>query len=230
MEVVLGREHQSRRLSVMRDGNMQLVGNPGSVPMDVSHNHASFRSLGKGKWEIKNLNPRNVTYVNGIAIESKTISEADRIELGHSRYPIAWAVVTGPKQENVDIRHLQGIWEDYKEKLKTIEDRQKNTGLLSSIPMAFTMSAGALTWLTKDTMPELANALGALSVIGLIIFFYTLFRRKNDSSRDEKEELTKTMYKQYVCPKCGKFLGMQDYDLLAQQMDQCPHCKAKFIK
>ena len=34
------------------------------------------------KWQIRNLNEKNVTYVNGVSVESKTVSETDKIELG----------------------------------------------------------------------------------------------------------------------------------------------------
>ena len=58
MEVTVGREQHSRRLSVIRDGKTQLAGNPGSVPMDVSRQHVSLCSKEKNKWEIKNLNDK----------------------------------------------------------------------------------------------------------------------------------------------------------------------------
>ena len=33
----------------------------------------------------------------------------------------------------------------------------------------------------------------------------------------------------YVCPKCGHFMGFQDYDILTQS-DACPYCKTKYQK
>lgn len=230
MEVTIGREQQSRRLNVIRDGKTQFVGNPGSVPMDVSRRHVSFRSVGDGKWEIRNLNDKNVTYVNGVAIEKKVISESGKIELGASRYAISWDTIRGPKQETADIRHLRQVWDEYKEGLREIEDRQKNTMLLASIPMAFTMLSSVLAIVMGRNNPQMEPIFWGLAVIGFVLLIYSLFRRKNDTSREDREELTKSMYKRYVCPKCGKFLGMQDYDLLVQQMDLCHHCKAKFIK
>ena len=226
MEVTVGREQHSRRLSVIRDGKTQLAGNPGSVPMDVSRQHVSLCSKEKNKWEIKNLNDKNVTYVNGVAIEKKMISESDKIELGTSRYALSWDIIRGPKQETADIRHLRKVWDEYKEELREIEDRQKNTMLLSSIPMAFTMLGSILGIAVGRENP----IVWVIPGIAFILLIYSLLRRKNDTSREDREELTKSMYKRYVCPKCGKFLGMQDYDLLVQQMDQCNHCKAKFIK
>ena len=79
MEIIIGRDQQTRQLSIVKDGKQNLFGQVGSVPMDVSRNHISLQSTGSGKWLIKNLNERNVTFVNGIAVESKTISESDEV-------------------------------------------------------------------------------------------------------------------------------------------------------
>ena len=82
MEIIIGRNQQTRQLSITKDGATKNYGQPNSVPMDVSRHHISLEPAGAGKWRIKNLNERNVTLVNGIEIESKTISESDKVELG----------------------------------------------------------------------------------------------------------------------------------------------------
>ena len=81
MEIIIGRDQHTRKLCVVKNGVSVLYGQQGSVPMDVSRQHISLEALGNGKWQIKNLNERNVTYINGIAIESKTISENDKIKV-----------------------------------------------------------------------------------------------------------------------------------------------------
>ena len=58
--------------------------------MDVSRHHISLKPLGEGKWQIKNLNEQNVTFVNGLAVENKVISEQDHVELGKSHYLFLW--------------------------------------------------------------------------------------------------------------------------------------------
>ena len=93
MEIIIGRDQQTRQLCIIKDGNSGLYGQANSVPMDVSRHHISLVPAGGGKWKIKNLNEKNVTFVNGIAVESKTISESDRIELGNSHYLFSWAAL-----------------------------------------------------------------------------------------------------------------------------------------
>ena len=83
MEIIIGRDQNTRQLSITKDGTNKTYGKPGSVPMSVSRHHISLQPVGVGKWHIKNLNERNVTLVNGIAVESKTISENDKVELGN---------------------------------------------------------------------------------------------------------------------------------------------------
>ena len=65
MEIIIGRDQQTRQLCIIKDGNSRLYGQANSVPMDVSRHHISLVPAGSGKWKIKNLNEKNVTFVNG---------------------------------------------------------------------------------------------------------------------------------------------------------------------
>ena len=97
MEIIIGRNQSTRQLTIIKDGVERNYGQANSVPMDVSRHHISLQPVGTGKWQIKNLNERNVTFVNGIAIESKSISESDKVELGNSHYLFHWDALQEPK-------------------------------------------------------------------------------------------------------------------------------------
>ena len=149
MEIVIGRDQQTRQLCVVKDGSSKLFGQPGSVPMDVSRHHLSLQPVGAGKWQIKNLNERNVTFVNGIAIESKTVSENDKVELGNSHYFLNWAALSEPKVETVDIRPLEKIWDWYettqiemRESERKTQNIQRLSGILSSCGILFMFAEG----------------------------------------------------------------------------------------
>ena len=150
MEIIIGRDQQTRQLCVVKDGNSKLYGQPNSVPMDVSRHHISLQTAGNGKWQIKNLNERNVTFVNGIAVESKTISEKDKIELGNSHYLFQWDALNEPKVETIGIRSLKKIWDDYQQEDTAIRNRQKNNGLLASIPLGFSMLGGIIAGVAPE--------------------------------------------------------------------------------
>ena len=226
MEIIIGRDQQTRQLCVIKDGNSKLCGQPGSVPMDVSRHHISLQPAGNGKWKIKNLNEKNVTFVNGIAVESKTISESDKIELGKSHYLFQWSALSEPKVETIDIRHLEKIWDWYettqlemKESERKIQNNQKLASILSScgILIVFVEGLGFLRYI-----------LMGLSILITIYFWYR--GNNSDSSLNIKlNDLSKEFRKKYTCPKCGHFMGNTPYDVLIQN-DGCFNCKRKFKK
>lgn len=226
MEVTIGRDYKSRRLTVVRDGKVQFVGQPGSVPMDVSKQHATFTQQKDDTWELRNLNALNVTFVNGLAVEKKTVSDTDKIELGSSHYLVSWEIIKGPKVETVDVRPLKRVWEEYNNANIEIRKRQKNNGLLASVPMLFTISGTAVTALIPEAYR--AYSLG-FTIVALLIMAYGFYKRYTDNSIDEQEELKQQFQKRYTCPKCGHFMGHESYDILIQN-ESCRFCKAKFIK
>lgn len=226
MEIIVGRDQNTRQLNIIKDGNSKFYGQPGSVPMDVSRQHISLQPVGAGKWKLKNLNERNVTFVNGIAIESKTVSVSDKIELGNSHYLFLWNTLSEPKEETIDIRPLRRVWEDYNQSNISIRKRQKEIGLLASIPMGITMLGGLLSGIAPDNLKTFAYIFTA---IALVVMLYGFYKRFTDNSIEEQEEIKKNFQNRYVCPKCGHFMGFQDYDLLIQN-DACGHCKTKFRK
>ncbi|MCR4834936.1 MAG: FHA domain-containing protein [Bacteroidaceae bacterium] len=226
MEIIIGRDQQTRQLCIVKDGSTKLYGQPGSVPMDVSRHHISLEPVGAGKWKIKNLNERNVTFVNGIAVESKTVSENDKIELGNSHYLLSWDALSEPKVETIDIGNLKIVWEEYNQANMGIRKRQKNIGLLASIPIGITMLGGLLSSLAPGNLKPFAYVFTA---IALVVMLYGFYRRFTDNSIEEQEEIKKTFQRRYVCPKCGHFMGFTDYDILIQN-DSCPYCKTKYKK
>ena len=226
MEIIIGRDQQTRQLCVVKDGNSKLYGQPNSVPMDVSRHHISLQPAGNGKWQIKNLNERNVTFVNGIAIESKTISERDKIELGNSHYLISWAALKEPKEETIDIRSLKRIWDDYQQEDTAIRNRQKNNGLLASIPLGFSMLGGIIA----GVAPEIREVALVFTGIAFLLFIYGLYRRSQDNSTIELKRLQEDFDQKWVCPKCKRPLTcFRSYTILSQN-DACPFCKTKFKK
>lgn len=226
MEIIIGRDQQTRQLCIIKDGSSKLFGQPGSVPMDVSRHHASLRPEGAGKWQIKNLNERNVTFVNGIAIESKTISESDKVELGNSHYLLQWNALSEPKVETINIRPLKEIWTEYDEqRLKLqIAERKFNaarsaTGIITMIAIACSLILGhGPIYLLLYTL-----------AIGIsVVFTYQAYQKSSEVPR-RQQEMNKRFQHRYTCPKCGHFMGFQDYDILIQN-DACPYCKTKYKK
>lgn len=226
MAIIIGRDAQTRQLNVVKDGVAKRFGQAGSVPMDVSRQHISLTPVGTGKWQIKNLNDKNVTFVNGVAVENMTISEGDKVELGNSHYLFQWAAVQEPKVETVDIRPLKRVWEEYdKDNLELdIAERKFNaarsaTGIITMLAIAFSFIIG------HSFIYILLYALA----IGISVMFTVQAYKKSSEVPQLRREIKKRFEQTYTCPKCGHFMGYQGYNILSQN-DACPHCKTKFIK
>ena len=226
MEIIIGRDQQTRQLNVIKDGISNLYGKADSVPMDVSRHHISLQPAGEGKWVVKNLNEQNVTFVNGIAVENKTISESDKIELGNSHYLLNWDALIEPKEETVDIRPLKKIWSEYDEKKfdSQIAERKFNaarsaTGIITMLAIACSIILGH---------GPIYIILYALAIGISLSFTYLAYKKSTDVPRQQRE-LDKRFQQTYVCPKCGHFMGKKDYEILSQD-DACPYCKTRYKK
>ena len=226
MEIIIGRDQQTRQLCIIKDGNSRLYGQANSVPMDVSRHHISLVTAGSGKWKIKNLNEKNVTFVNGIAVENKIISESDKVELGNSHYLFSWAALQEPKEETVDIRPLKKIWNEYDEQRLEFQIAERKFNAARSATGIITMIAIACSLILGHGSIYLI--LYALAIGISVAFTYQAYKKSSDVPRQQRE-MNKDFQKRYVCPKCGHFMGFTDYDILTQS-DACPYCKTKYKK
>ena len=225
MEIIVGRDSQTQQLCIIKDGHSKQCGQPGSVPMDVSRHHLSLQPADNGKWIAKNLNDRNVTFVNGLTIESKTISEQDKVELGNSRYLFLWDFLNEPQEETVDLQLLKAVWDDYQQEDIAIRNRQKNTSLLASIPLGFSMLGGIIA----SIAPDIREVALAFTGIAFVLFIYGLWKRSQDNTTMELKKLQEDFERKWVCPKCKRPLNFRSYTIL-EQNDACPYCKTKFKK
>ena len=226
MEIIVGRNQNTRQLTVIKDGVEKNYGQANSVPMDVSRHHISLVPAGSGKWKIKNLNERNVTFVNGIAVENKTISESDKVELGNSHYLFSWAALQEPKVETIDISHLEKIWNWYE--TTQLEMRESERRIQNNQKLASVLSSCGILFVFVEGLGFLRYILMGLSIM---ITIYLWYRGNNsDSSLNIKlNDLSKEFRKKYTCPKCGHFMGNTPYDVLIQN-DGCTNCKTKYKK
>ena len=226
MEIIIGRNQRTRQLTIIKDGVERNYGQANSVPMDVSRHHLSLTPAGSGKWKISNLNERNVTFVNGLAIESKTITENDKVELGNSHYLFHWDALQEPKEETIDIRPLEKVWDWYETtqlEMKESERRTQNYQKLAGI-----LSACGILFMFVEGLGTMRYVLMGLSILITVYFFFRGF--SPDSSLNIKlNDLSKEFRKKYTCPKCGHFMGYIPFDVLIQS-DACPYCKTKYRK
>lgn len=232
MEVIIGREqHPHPRLQVEVDGKTKFVGERGCVPMNVSRPHVKFTELAGGKWKVTNIKDYNVTYVNKKPVDTAVVTDKDLVEIGPSYFKVPWDIIRGRKEDYVDISKLRYVWEEYDRANIEIRKRQKNLGLLASVPMAIGMFGGLISstmQFTENSIPEEVKLFSwGISAVSLVVMVIGLIRRFNDNSIDEQEALKKDLQHRYVCPKCGHFFDVRPYDVLLQD-GSCRFCRAKF--
>ncbi len=222
MKLIIGRDSATSQLKVVNGSQVNMYGAAGSVPMDVSRQHCELSSIDNKTYTVTNIKAANVTWVNGVQIQSKQITLEDKVELGQSHYQVPLHQIL-QQERPVDISLLESVWTNYENKLLEIKQRQKLNNLLSRVPIVFTLLGGLVSAISEDIRPFSI----ALTVIALIIMLYGFYRIWSDKSEAEQKSLKKDFQQKYVCPKCGRFLGFIDFDIL-NQYTNCPHCRAQY--
>lgn len=225
MEVIVGRQ-----------GNQRMA----ITDKAVSRQHCKLTSLGDGMYCLENLSS-NGTFIDGRDVIKTVVTSETEIRLGgrfaclvkdllplniEDRDVITMA---GSDMEEKFLR-LEKIDSDYhKEKVRIQQEASKVNfmrtvpGMVTGIVFAVTMVLGA---------SPIVNVLRVLTGIGSasMIAFSAVKAYKTQSDTPEKVEmLNKRFQIDYVCPKCGNFLGFLPFELLKNR-NQCTYCKTKWIK
>lgn len=230
MEIIIGRNAQTGQLSLTMGTQTKSVGVANSVPRSVSRRHCRIQVLPNGTYTIENLKMENDTYVNGSPIFTKTVTPSDTVELGGEHYKLSWDVIKQLVEQSTpktaDIRPLKRIWMQYEEETNAIQTDMAKKNAIRGIAGAFG---------TLGILVAFVDSLGFLRFIlmgiGLIITITMVAIAYSDSKKApaKRKMLQQRLRNHYVCPCCKKFFNM-DYDLLTRQYDNCPYCKAKFLK
>lgn len=230
MEIIIGRNAQNGQLNLTMGNKTMPFGGVDSVPRSVSRRHCRIQVLPNGTYNIENLKMENDTYVNGSPIFTKTVTPNDVVELGGEHYKLSWdaikQLIDQVTPKTADIRPLKRIWMRYEEETNAIQADMAKKNAIRGIAGAF----GTLGILIAF-VPSLGLIRFILMGIGLIITITMVVIAYNDSKKApiKRKMLQQKLRNNYVCPCCKKYFNM-DHDLLVRQYDQCPYCKAKFLK
>lgn len=227
MEYIIGRDANTSQLNIVFGQHSIKIGLPGSVPITVSRQHCQLTIDDNGQMNIRNLKAQNVTYVNGHAIESKSIKGSDCISLGTSQYKLnlteVLKAIHGKQPKVVDIRPLQRIWNKYNEKQLQMKIKQGKFVALSSGTALITMAAVFLSFLGVGMEVRMA-----CYAFAAILIMATVIVRWNNATKVplQQQKLQQWLDNNYVCPNCKHSFSM-NYKKLSQY-EACPYCKAKF--
>lgn len=224
MKIQIGRDLSTSKLR-LTNGEKQVLTDRADVPSTVSPEHCEI-DVEDNCIKLRNLDINNYTYVNGQAVEAKTIQKTDKVELGSDHYPFDWKSLDGILPPMADIRPLRNVWDSYEQQNIGLQIDERRFNTLRSITGLITMVAIALSIATGGRSPWYLLLYG-VAITASLVFLIKAYR---DAAKipQKRQELTKKFQHDYVCPHCGRFLGNQSYDILAQNTC-CPYCKTKFI-
>lgn len=120
---------------------------------------------------------------------------------------------------------LKAVYERYSSDKIAI---QKEAGLNNFYRM-LPMTLMSLVGMAAAVLPGLGNAAPVIGGIGIVLLIYSLFKSYTGSREnpEKMESLNKQFMIDYVCPKCGNFLGFVPYESLVNK-SVCSFCKCKW--
>lgn len=226
MEIIIGRNAQTGQLNLTIGQQTKSYGAQNSVPRSVSRRHCRLQVLENGSFTIENLKMENDTYVNGRPVFTKSVTRDDVVELGGDHYRLSWEVIDQLMPKTADIRPLKEIWTRYEEKTNAIQTDMARKNAIRGIAGAFgTLGILCTFFESLGSLRFAIMGLGLLLTVTMVVISYL----DSKNAPKKRKELQQKLRNNYVCPCCKKYFNM-DYDLLTRQYDNCPYCKAKFIK
>lgn len=218
----------------------------------VSREHCKLTINADGTYILENLSI-NGTFVNGNSIIRTVVTPDTILRLGanfsiavRDLLPLQSANIkprqaqqqnplqqfakpaVDPNQERyeMEFRKLKSVYEKYTADKLAIQKEAGMTNFYRMLPMTLM----AIVSLGAACIPGLGAIAPVIAVVGLGLLVFSLFKSYN-GNRDNPEKL-ETLNKQfmidYVCPKCGNFLGFIPYENL-ENKSTCNFCKCKWV-
>ena len=234
MEILIGRDADEDVLAMLVDGK-RMKDSKQSVPNSVSRlkpdEYTAHCRIGiKGsKITITNLNPNNVTYVDGEPVKSAVIDNTNIVCLGvdQFRLDVRYLLKKLGYVAPVSIKHLRKVWDRYDSQLLDMQveqqrqaNQQKLQGLVSQLSMLCVIIPSVIP---QVPIPPFIRVILVVAALSMGVFFYLRGGKANNSFVMKKRDLDARFRERYVCPHCGYFFGFIPYDQL-EYREKCPHC------
>lgn len=196
----------------------------------VSRHHALLSKDDEGTMYIEDLGSTNGTFVNDVQIVRKKITLSDRIRLGdYALLPIQ-EVFNAQNDYSSEFDKLKCVYDSYiKEKIKIQSQNQFKIRVLQSFPFALIGIAGILIGFVGKGNHHLFIISLLVTICAPVIGIY-LGARQAAKTPGKLQELANQFKINYVCPKCGTFLGEIPWESLKNKKGcSVPTCKAKWV-
>jgi hypothetical protein len=197
----------------------------------VSRYHARLLRDEEGCLFLEDRASTNGTFVNGSQIVKKKVSPTDTIILGETYRLELSEVLKAGNDYSEDFARLKGIYDRYiEQKVRIQSTNQFKTRLFQALPFAFIGVIGVLI----STMGNGSAVLFGISLfVAICVPTAGIYLGAKQSAKIPRQlqDLSNQFKIDYVCPKCGTFLGEVPWESLSNRK-QCPvsSCKAKWVK
>ena len=194
----------------------------------VSRHHARLTRDQEGRLLLEDLGSTNGTFVNDAQVLRKYVVPTDRVRLGDASEWLVSEILKYNNDYSAEFELLKRVYDDYVDaKVKIQSANQFKTRLLQSLPFAIPgivgvivgfMGKGSMTWFSVSLL---------ITVCAPMIGIY-LGAKQSARTPAQLQALANQFKIDYVCPKCGTFLGEVPWESLRNRK-QCPACKAKWV-
>ena len=150
MQIIIGRDAKTSQLNVIIGQQTLRLGAPGSVPQTVSRQHCRITVTEGGTYLVENLKAANITYINNVGVEKKSMRREDSLALGTDRYQVdtkaVFAAIDKAVPKTADIRPLSKVWEDHEEYIINQKIKSARFVAIASSMGIFTIGAMVYTF------------------------------------------------------------------------------------
>ncbi|RHJ87844.1 FHA domain-containing protein [Parabacteroides sp. AM08-6] len=196
----------------------------------VSRHHARLIREDDDCWLLEDLGSTNGTFVNGVQIVKKRVALKDVITLGDNYVLDVSEVLKYNNDYSEEFAALKKVYDNYiQAKIKIQSSNQFKTRLFQSLPFAIPGVVGVVIGFLGKGSPELFGLSLFITVCAPTVGIY-LGAKQSAKTPQLLQDIANQFKIDYVCPKCGTFLGEIPWESLRNRK-QCPvsSCKAKWV-
>jgi len=197
----------------------------------ISRHHASLIWVENEGWLLEDMGSTNGTFVNGQQIVKKRITATDEIRFGDSCLATLSEILNQNNDYSEEFARLKEVYDNYiHAKVKIQSSNQFKIRLLQSLPFAIPGVIGVMVGFLGKGSPTLF-ILSLLVVVCAPTIGIFMGAKQSSKVPEQLQNITNQFKIDYVCPKCGNFLGEIPWESLRNRK-QCPvsSCKAKWVE